>query len=102
VGEGLAHLKRASILRPDEAGYAYTYAIGLNSTGDAARAVSALEDALKIHPYNRDILVALATIQRDRGKRAEALRYAETLMRLWPQDQSYKRLYQDLSGGPGR
>jgi tetratricopeptide (TPR) repeat protein len=62
----------------------------------------ALNEALKKHTYNRDFLVALATIQRDRGKRAEALRYAETLMRLWPQDQSYKRLYQELSGGPGR
>jgi tetratricopeptide (TPR) repeat protein len=97
--EGLGHLKRASALRPDEPRFAYAYAIGLNSTGDGAGAVSALEEAMKRHPYNAEILVAIVTIQRDRGKREEALRHAETLVRLWPQDQSYKRLYQELSGG---
>ena len=95
--EGISHLRRAAELRPEDADYAYAYGIGLNSTGQAARGVSALEDALKKHPYNRNILVALATIQRDRGMYGEALRYAETLVRFWPQDPSYARLYQELA-----
>ena len=100
--EGLSHLKRASILRPEDPTYAYTYAVGLNSTGDPARAVSVLEEALKRHPYSKDILVALVTIQRDRGKKDEALGHAETLVRFWPRDPSYARLYQELAMGRRR
>ena len=97
VAEGLTHLKRASILRPEEPRFAYAYAIGLHSTGDAAGAVSVLEGALATHPYSSDILVALVTIQRDRGEREEALRHAETLVRFWPRDPSYAQLYQGLA-----
>jgi len=94
--EGLVHLMRAAALRPEEPNYAYTYAIGLNSTGNAPRAVSVLEDALTKHPYSKDILIALVTIQRDRGNHDEALRHAEALVRFWPEDQSFARLYQEL------
>ncbi|MBP1648355.1 MAG: Tetratricopeptide 2 [Bacteroidetes bacterium] len=95
--EGINHLKRAAELRPDEPRYVYAYGVGLNSTGNGARAVSVLEEALKKHPYNKSILVALVTILRDRGNREEALRHAETLVRYWPQDQSFARLYQGLA-----
>jgi Flp pilus assembly protein TadD len=100
--EGIAHLKRASELRSDEPNYAYAYAIGLNSTGSAARAVTVLEEALANHPYSRDILLALVTIQRDRGHGEEALRHATTLVQLWPQDPSVARLYQELVMGGRR
>jgi Flp pilus assembly protein TadD len=105
--EGLRHLDRAAILRPEDPTYAYTYAVGLNSMGDAPRAIAVLEGALKNHPYSRDLLVALVTIQRDRGQQGEALRHAETLVRFWPGEPSYARLYQELlmsgsRGGGGR
>ena len=100
--EGLGHLERASILRPEEPGYAYAYALGLNSTGSSSRAVSVLEEALKKHPYNKEILVALVTIQRDLGNRTEALRHAATLVRFWPEDESFARLYQELAMSSGR
>ncbi len=102
ASEGLSHLKRASELRSDEPNYAYAYAIGLNSTGSAAGAVSVLEEALKKHPYSRDILLALVTIQRDRGNQEEALRHATSLVQFWPQDPSVARLYQDLVAGGRR
>jgi tetratricopeptide (TPR) repeat protein len=102
VAEGLTHLKRASVLRPEEPRFAYAYAIGLHSTGDASGAVSVLEGALASHPYSSDILVALVTILRDRGEREEALRYAETLVRFWPRDPSYAQLYQGLATGSTR
>ena len=95
--DGLIHLERASDLRPEEPTYAYAYAIGLNSTGNGPRAVSVLEKALTKNPYSKDIIVALVTIQRDRGNLEEALRHAETLVSLWPQDQSFVRLYQELA-----
>jgi len=97
VAEGLSHLKRASVLRPEEPRFAYAYAVGLHSTGDAAGAVSVLEEALASHPYSSDVLVSLVTIQRDRGQREEALHHAEALVRFWPQDPSYARLYQELA-----
>ncbi len=90
-------MKRAAELQPEAPNYAFTYGIGLNSTGDVARAASVLEEALTKHPYNKDILFALVTIQRDRGRREEALRHAETLVRYWPQDLSFVRLYQELA-----
>jgi Flp pilus assembly protein TadD len=107
AAEGLSHLYQAAILRPEEPTYAYTYAVGLNSLGDAPRAIVVLEGALKSHPYSRDILIALVTIQRDRGQQKEALRHAETLVRFWPEDPSFARLYQELlmngiRGGGGR
>jgi tetratricopeptide (TPR) repeat protein len=102
AAEGLSHLKRASELRPEEPTYAYTYGIGLNSTGNATRAVSVLEQALTNHPYSRDILIALVTIQRDRGNLEEARRHAEALLRFWPQNQSYARMYQELVMSGGR
>jgi Tfp pilus assembly protein PilF len=94
--EGLRYLKRASELRPEEPGYAYAYGIGLNSTGNTARAVSVLEEALTKHPYNKEILIALVTIQRDHGNREKALQHAATLVRFWPEDQSMARLYDEL------
>ena len=102
IEQGLSHLEQASILRPEEPRYMYTYAVGLNSAGDAARAVSVLEKALKEHPYNMDILIALVTIQRDRGKKEEAQRFAEMLVRYWPSDPSFIQLYQGLSMGGRR
>jgi tetratricopeptide (TPR) repeat protein len=102
AAEGIGHLKRASVLQPGEPRFVYAYAVGLHSTGDAAGAVSALEGALASHPYSSDMLVALVTIQRDRGERDEALRHAETLVRFWPRDPSYARLYQGLAAGGAR
>jgi len=102
AAEGLDHLKRASELRSGEPSYAYAYAIGLNSAGNSLRAVSVLKDALKIHPYNKDILIALVTIQRDRGNGKDALHYAETLVRFWPNDESFAHLYQQLALKGGR
>jgi Flp pilus assembly protein TadD len=102
AGEGIKHLKRAAELRPDEPTYAYTYGIGLNSTGNTKLALSVLEQALMKHPYNREILLALVTIQRDRGNMEEALRHAATLVQFWPQERSYVRLYQELAMSSGR
>jgi tetratricopeptide (TPR) repeat protein len=97
VTEGLNHLKRAAALRPEEPRFAYAYGVGLYSAGDAAGAVSVLENSLSAHPYSSDLLLALTAIYRDRGEREEALRHAETLLRFWPRDPAYARLYQELA-----
>jgi tetratricopeptide (TPR) repeat protein len=97
VAEGLRHLQQAAVLRPDEPRFTYAYAVGLHSTGDVAGAVKVLEKAITSHPYSSDLLVALATFERDRGRREEALRYAEKLLRFWPQEPAYIGLYRELT-----
>ncbi|GMQ90463.1 MAG: hypothetical protein BMS9Abin10_0845 [Gammaproteobacteria bacterium] len=54
--------------------------------GKAESALAVLEDARQHHPNDRQILLALATINRDRGAREAALRYAKELINLAPED----------------
>jgi Tfp pilus assembly protein PilF len=83
--EAIEALKRAAELAPDDPRMAYVYAVALSET-DRARALAELQRALARHPYHRDTLIALATFSRDSGARANALRYAETLAQLEPDD----------------
>jgi Flp pilus assembly protein TadD len=49
------------------------------------------------HPADRDLLFALATFQRDKGRSAEALQAAEELVRLYPADADAAALRQSLA-----
>jgi len=84
--EALAALAEAARLAPDNARFAYVHGVALISTGAPREGVAALEAALDRHPADRDILVALATTRRDLGDIDAALRHAETLARLYPDD----------------
>jgi predicted CXXCH cytochrome family protein len=94
--EAIAELRRASELEPDRVQYRYVYAIALNSAGHAADAVAALKDGLAKHPEDREILSALATINRDAGDFPAALEYAERLAQLAPGDPGPAGLVDDL------
>lgn len=96
TGAGLDHLKRATELRPDAAPFAYAYGIALNSTGSPGGAVRVLEAASKRHPYDREILFALATIERDRGNIRAAVGYAGTLANTWPDNPAFRQLHLQL------
>ena len=61
----LAALQKAVELAPEDARYAYVYAIGLNSVGRSQDALAILKQANARHPADTDILTALATISRD-------------------------------------
>jgi predicted Zn-dependent protease len=52
--DALPLLRQASELAPDNARYAYVYAIALNSTGAQAQATALLEHAHGQHPTDRD------------------------------------------------
>jgi len=58
--------------------------------------VAALEAALDRHPADRDILVALATTRRDLGDIDAAVRHAETLARLYPDDPEAQAMVRHL------
>ncbi len=96
--DALVELRKAAALAPDNARYAYVYAVGLHSSGNTAAAMGLLERALKRHPGNRDILLALASFSRDAGKTARAREYAARLLALAPQDPEARSLLQSLPG----
>lgn len=94
--EALRALQRATELAPDDVRFAYVFAVALHSGGDAARAVAVLERTHARHPGDVDVLMALATFERDRGARAIARQWAERLLALAPGDPAVQRLVADL------
>jgi len=100
--EALGQLRQASELAPGNVRYAYVYAIALNSTGAGVQAMALLERTHQQHPAERDVLVALVSIARDRGDLAAALRYARELVSLFPADMQFRATVQDLEKRQGR
>jgi Flp pilus assembly protein TadD len=89
-------LRRAHELMPDNARYAYVYAVALNSSGAAGEALALLEDTHKKHPADRSVLTALVSIARDTGDFASALRHARELLTLDPGNAQLRALVSDL------
>src|SRR5262249_17162056 len=96
---GLDLLRRAHELRPDNARYAYVYAVALNSTGAHAEAMALLEQTHRRHPADRDVLLALVSIARDSGDVSRALLYARELVALHPADPQLRSLLLELERG---
>jgi len=82
--EALDLLRRAHQLMPENARYAYVYAVALNSSGAAGEALALLEETHQQHPADRNVLMALVSINRDNGDYAAALRHARELLALDP------------------
>ena len=89
-------LRRAHELAPDNARYAYVYAVALNSTGATTDAMALLERTHEQHPTDRDVLMGLVSIARDAGDVATALRHARELAALDPADTRLRALVSDL------
>ncbi len=87
---------RAAALDPDDPRFGYLYGVALNTTGESAQAAAVLEEAHLRHPYDRDLLVALATVNRDRGALDQARAYARKLYDAYPQDEVAQQLLQEL------
>src|SRR4029453_1233868 len=96
--EALDEFRRATEIEPSRTRYAYVYAVALHSKGRASDAISVLEGSLARGPNDRDTLSALVSFNRDAGQFATALRYAERLGRLAPNDRDLANLIQDLRG----
>jgi Flp pilus assembly protein TadD len=94
----LESLRRAREIDGTNARYAYAYGLALLEAGDGDQALDVLDTAHREHPYDRDILIALATICRDRGARELALDYARRLVELDPSDPGAFQLLQELGG----
>jgi tetratricopeptide (TPR) repeat protein len=94
--EALEELEKAASLRPEDPHFAYVHGVSLNSTGRLERALQVLERALEIHPTNQELLFALATINRDRGARDQAWRYAQQLRSLAPDRPDFQELVRQI------
>lgn len=99
--EALPQLREADSLRPDIARYALAYALALDAGGRRAEAMDALTRTYRRHPHDRDLLYALATFSRDRGRMQDAVRYAKELTAVVPEDAGAKRLLKELETRQG-
>lgn len=94
----LQELAVASKLAPDNARYAYVYAIGLNSAGKQREALTVLKAASARQPYNLDILSTLISMQREAGDNKAALHYARKAAEALPDSAEIKQLIVELEG----
>lgn len=93
-------LAAAVALAPGEPRYAYAQALALHRLRRVDEAVAVLAR----HPRHRDSLIALATFERDRGRLAEAERYAAAALALDPGDRDAAALVGQIRArrGAGR
>jgi Flp pilus assembly protein TadD len=94
--EAASELRRAAELAPEQARYAYVYAVALHSNGRAGEALNALKDSVARHPDDRDTLLALISFSREAGDPGNALEYARQLARIAPGDPTIANLLEDL------
>jgi Tfp pilus assembly protein PilF len=94
--QALEELRRATELEPDQARYAYVYAVGLHSAGRGGEAITALKENLARHPTDRDTLLALISFSRDAGDVSAALDYAAQLLKIDPTNREVTTLVEAL------
>ena len=92
----LPELALAAKLAPDNARYAYVYAVALNSSGKRSEALTALRAADTRHPYDLQIMSALIALNRDAGDSKSALIYAKKTAEVLPNDSAVKKLVNEL------
>lgn len=92
----LVSLEKASRLAPETVRYSYAYGIALNSQGRAREAVQVMTQALQRDNQNRDLLFALATINRDLGELADARSFAQRMVTAFPEDAGAQQLLRSL------
>ncbi len=94
--EALSELASAARLEPDVPRYAYVHGVAVHSLGGREQGIAALERAHRRFPGDRAILEALATMERDRGNRGQALAYAEKLVAIASDDPAAQALLREL------
>jgi Flp pilus assembly protein TadD len=94
--EALALLSKAATLEPDNARYSYVYAVALQSSGRVGEAIRILEQAHKKRPTDREILLGLISFERENRNLTSAIRYAQELTNILPDDPSAKKLLAGL------
>ncbi len=94
--EALSLFREAAALAPDNARYAYVYAVALNSSGSTVEAKALLIRTHNQHPTDRDVLMTLIAIERDNGDYTAALTHAQELAALEPRNPQIRALIEDM------
>ncbi len=94
--EALTLLGRAATLQPANVRYSYVYAVALNSTGQPAQAIAILQQAHQRRPADREVLEGLIAFERDQGNLPAAIRYAQQLVQLAPNDPNAQAMLTQL------
>jgi len=94
--EAMVELRRAAEIEPERARYTYVYAVALHSAGQTENAMTVLEENVARHPGDRDTVMALISFHRGAGHIDLALKYAEQLALIVPEDKDLVRLIGDL------
>jgi Flp pilus assembly protein TadD len=102
TAESLRALRAAVQLAPDNARFAYVYAVALYDGGQPKDALKVLDTALTRHPYDRDVLSGLAYYSAQAGNRELALRYVKQLRELDPENAEYAQMAKRIEGAPQR
>ncbi|MCI0585443.1 MAG: tetratricopeptide repeat protein [Planctomycetes bacterium] len=97
--EAIVALGEAASRTPEVARFAYVHAVALHDFGEPVAARNVLERALELHPYDRDILLALALYERAAGERSKAVGRARLLRDLDPENREFAALAQELGSG---
>ena len=92
TAESLRSFKTAADLAPNNARFAYVYAVALNSAGRNKEALDVLAAARKREPYDRDLLSGLAYFTAQAGNRELALGYVKELRELDPENAQWARM----------
>ena len=97
LSDALIELKHAVSSAPAVARYTYVYAIALNSTRNATKALNVLEGARHAHPADRDILISLVAVNSEQGRYGAAEKYARLLTAHHPDDPQAHLILRQLS-----
>src|SRR5262249_10708670 len=84
--DALPLLQKAVELAPDNARYAFVYAVALHDTGEPRRGLEALERMLQRQPDNGELLSVLIDWSLEQRDHAKAKQYMSHFEQLHPND----------------
>jgi tetratricopeptide (TPR) repeat protein len=99
-GEELALFARDARLAPDAAFVQYRYGMLLYLHRRFDEAEQALEKAYALEPNNPQFLLGLTLFYKERNRRNQALKFAEQLLKLRPQDRMYQQIRDEIRALP--
>lgn len=94
--EAIDALAEAASLAPDHPHFSFVHAVALNSADRYPEAIQILNEAIERHPYDRDILILITTMSRDRGHFDTALDHARRLVELFPQEERFRKMLETI------
>ncbi|MDH4125850.1 MAG: tetratricopeptide repeat protein [Gammaproteobacteria bacterium] len=96
AADGLAELRQAAELAPDNPRFAYVFGVALYSLGEIDAALRALHQARQRFSQDFDIAWALVTMSRDSGNIEAARKIVDELAQQWPDNENVSTLRDSL------